>query len=1231
MDFRGIAADIVIIFNLLVLFYFAAINTIYLVLFGAAFVQSIRHRRRRRLVDLYEVFRSSLNPSISVLVPAFNEEATICESVHSVLHLRYPNFEVVVINDGSSDRTMEVLTEKYDLRRISKAVEMRVPCEEIRGVYISSVVDNLVVVDKHNGGKANALNAGINVTRNDLICSIDADSIIEPEGLLKVARPFIENPGETQAVGGLVRIINGCKVVGGSVTEVGLPGGYWANMQIVEYLRAFMGGRSGWSALRSLLIISGAFGLFNRELVLAVGGYRRETVGEDIDLVVRMHRHLRHQKKKYRMYFVPDPVCWTEAPERWSLLARQRDRWQRGLIETMSTNMRMLFNPRYGVIGMFAMPYFFFFEMLGPFVELFGYFVVILALWLGYINKEFFYLFLSLAFIYSMVVSLFAVMLEGITLQRYPRIMSLLRLTLFAVLENLGYRQLNAWWRTKAFFTCFTRKSKWGAMEHRGLAAWEAAEVKRRARFKRYRWLAVPLVIILLATVVTLPLYLRGRKEQGNFLGVLPSVVEVDGAGMLARTGERQFQVFLEGDWRDFTVKGFNIGTALPGRWFSEFPADPELYRQWFENIAATNANTIRVYTLLDPDFYRTLDEFNRSSRRKLMLFQEIWPDDVAQGDNIFDKDYVEKYRAEIALDIDALMGKADIPRRDGRAWGDYSVNVSPYLLGIIIGREITWEEASTTNAVNDGMSPHRGLHVSSAEDASPVETWVAEMCDFTMDYFEREHRWRSPVGFVSWPTLDPMTHPTELGPGARKEDEQEDSEVLEPANIVPAPGAGLFGCYHIYPYYPDFMNREPAFTESRDEKGVLRYGGYLSQFIEAHPAYPALVGEFGLSTSLGIAHLNAEGFHHGGLNERDQGSKTARMMRAILAKGYAGGLVFEWADEWAKRTWVDMAYMIPFERHIFWHNLMDPEQNFGIMAYEPIHVPFSGSETVLWGETDGRSSEVLSGLSVDHNEAFLYLEVTFADDTARLLVPGADPGEHSAELLIGIDTFGDNNGTLRLPMEGLPELPTGVEFLLRVSTADGAALQARPDYNRGQSRFSAAPAADPEFVDIEFPVNREQVSAEDGTHFPEEFTNDSALRYGDYNPDSEKYDSLAHWYVDEEKNRLFVRLPWLLLNVSDPSSKTVLYDEREGLPPGPAALRVDFGLDALGTVETEGFRFYVALNHSEEAVDFRPREGAGFRQDIARYRWPGWEQPGYRERIKQSYPEIKRQFGAIE
>lgn len=325
------------------------------------------------------------------------------------------------------------------------------------------------MLDKENGGKADALNAGIIMATHVLFCAIDADSVLEGNALLRMMRPFLEQP-ETVAVGGVVRIANGCRVEHGRVTEIGLSSNALAVFQTVEYLRAFLFGRVGWSALGALLIISGAFGVFKRQVVLDVGGYRHDTVGEDFELVVRIHRYLRDHAIRYRIVFLPDPVCWTEAPETLRVLGRQRNRWQRGLIDTLKIHWRMCLNPRYGRIGMIAMPYFVIIELIGPLIELSGYLFITIAFCLNLINLPFFLLFLTLAIVLGTVLSVAAVVLDEIAYRRFPRLSQLLKLIAFGLAENFGYRQLTVWWRARAFLDYWRGNTSWGAMERKGFA-----------------------------------------------------------------------------------------------------------------------------------------------------------------------------------------------------------------------------------------------------------------------------------------------------------------------------------------------------------------------------------------------------------------------------------------------------------------------------------------------------------------------------------------------------------------------------------------------------------------------------------------------------------------------------------------------------------------------------------------------------------------------------------------
>jgi len=453
------------------LLYLFAINTYYLALTIAGFWRTLRTVQELQRPDQRRLLRSPLTPPVSVLAPAFNEEASVVDNVRSLLMLDYPLFEVILVNDGSKDATLATLITAFELKPSARSFEYTVPCKRIRGVYESSAYPNLVVVDKINGGKADALNSGLNLSLYPLFCAIDADSILESDALLRLVRPFLEAPGVTIAAGGVVRVANGCDIRAGRVREVKLVRRVLPLIQVVEYLRAFLFGRMGWSSGNSLLVISGAFGLFDKRVVVQAGGYATDTVGEDIELVVRLHRHLHDRRQPYRIGFVPDPICWTEVPESLRVLRRQRTRWQRGLIDTLWRHRGMMGRPRYGLIGLVALPGFFVFEMLSPVIEFSGYIVLPLLLLLGYLPASYANPLLMLSVLYSILVSVLAVLLEDITFRRYPKARDMMVLVGAAVLEHLGYRQLTVWWRVRAFWEYWRGDLSWGAMERRGVGA----------------------------------------------------------------------------------------------------------------------------------------------------------------------------------------------------------------------------------------------------------------------------------------------------------------------------------------------------------------------------------------------------------------------------------------------------------------------------------------------------------------------------------------------------------------------------------------------------------------------------------------------------------------------------------------------------------------------------------------------------------------------------------------
>jgi cellulose synthase/poly-beta-1,6-N-acetylglucosamine synthase-like glycosyltransferase len=457
----------VTVFNYIVLAYFIVLHVVYLVTSFIAFGALKRYALKLKSLDLTDLITSAWAPPITLVAPAYNEEATCVESVRSLLTLEYPEYDILVINDGSTDGTIDRLTKAFNLYPADRIPTAELESAEVRQVLRSRRHPNLWVIDKENGGKADALNAGLNYCQTPLFCAMDADSLIEPEALIRIVRPFLED-ATTIAAGGVLRIANGCVVNQGRVVDVRLPKNLLAQFQVLEYLRAFLAGRMGWDAVDATLVISGAFGIFKRGVVVDAGGYATDTVGEDMELVVRLHRYCRENEIPYRIHFVPDPVAWTECPESIAVLSRQRDRWQRGLYQSLMKHRTMLFNPRYGRAGMIAYPYFFFLEMLGPVIELLGYVSFTATILAGRAEWPFVFAFLSVAIIFGAALSLSAVALEELSFRRYPRVSDLMRLFGLALLENFGYRQLSAWWRLKGTISAIRGVQGWGHMTRKG-------------------------------------------------------------------------------------------------------------------------------------------------------------------------------------------------------------------------------------------------------------------------------------------------------------------------------------------------------------------------------------------------------------------------------------------------------------------------------------------------------------------------------------------------------------------------------------------------------------------------------------------------------------------------------------------------------------------------------------------------------------------------------------------
>ena len=411
---------------------------------------------------------SDVAPPISVLVPAYNEEKSIVQSVRALLALEYPVFEVIVINDGSRDGTLKAVIEEFQLSPVERLHDTAAPHCTIRGLYGSPRLTRLLVLDKENGGKADALNAGINYARAPLLCAIDADSLLEPEALLRAVKPFIDDPVRTVAVGGTIRIANGSRIAAGRVAAINLPRNFLALVQIVEYLRAFLIARLAWSQINAMFVISGAFGIFRRMDVVEVGGYSLDTVGEDLELVLKLHRHLLDQRRDYRISFIPEPVCWTEAPQQLRVLASQRARWQRGSLEAFFKHRDMLFRTRYGRVGWLGFGNMLVVDIIGPPAEVIGYFLVPVMWWAGLISWPLVLAYVALTFTFGVFISVGSLVLEELELRRFPRPTHLAVLAMVAVIENFGYRQISNLWRMHGWWQFLTRQKTWGTMVRAG-------------------------------------------------------------------------------------------------------------------------------------------------------------------------------------------------------------------------------------------------------------------------------------------------------------------------------------------------------------------------------------------------------------------------------------------------------------------------------------------------------------------------------------------------------------------------------------------------------------------------------------------------------------------------------------------------------------------------------------------------------------------------------------------
>lgn len=622
---------------------------------------------------------------------------------------------------------------------------------------------------------------------------------------------------------------------------------------------------------------------------------------------------------------------------------------------------------------------------------------------------------------------------------------------------------------------------------------------------------------------------------------------------------------------KEFFIKGVNLGAALPGKAFTEFPQDKEVYLEWFAAMAKMNANTVRVYTLFPPVFYEALYEFNQNRTEPLYLFQEIWPEENPTDSNYLAKDYNITYQKEIKNIVDAIHGNSNIPERQYRSYGLYRFDVSRYLLGYLVGREMEPEEVMKTDGLNQNYM-YQGDYIYSEAEASPTESWLAASCDYVLQ-MEAGYASRPMVGIVSWPTLDSISHDSEWNVAGDKTLQYNDSAVVDINHIAVNTDkvSGFFGAYHIYPNYPDFMNNDTKYAKYQDDQGQFRYGGYLKEFMETNSKYPAIVAEYGISTSMYTAHYNPNGYNHGGLSEEEQADGIIRMTKAIIAEEYAGAIIFEWMDEWAKKTWITEPYMIPYSRNAFWHNAMDPEQNYGLIAFRS-NQNIGEELSVLLDNTQIQESVGIKTVRGGQDESYLYLDLEFAADVSK-----------TSNFTLAISTESEKAGA---------DYP---EFVIQYK--EKPELLVNPGYNWIKGHYMAKEYEIAKYEQLIQQTNNENTD-KNGVFTPSLSQNLSNLHVGSF--------SIPQNQIQIDKNHVMIRLPYGLLGISDPSTLSILSDDKEQIPTAQ---------DSIGIKKNDKIKYTITYGG----------KNASFVQTLI-----PWKVPEVNSIQKKSFEKIGAFFGEI-
>lgn len=730
------------------------------------------------------------------------------------------------------------------------------------------------------------------------------------------------------------------------------------------------------------------------------------------------------------------------------------------------------------------------------------------------------------------------------------------------------------------------------------------------------------------------------------------------------------------GGWSPAYLAGVNLTPALPGHFPADAPTESNLYAGWLEKISDLGANTIRVYTILSPAFYRALFEFNHTpSHKPLRLVQGIFLDNPPEGD-FFNRDYYEACRKEIRDTIDVIHGQGDVSPTYSHPGGIYTSNLAAWVTGFLIGQAWPSHVVAANNRLHPDIQTYQGTYVE-VPSGNPTEIFLAQMINYAAEYEEGKYNWQHPAAFLNWPPLDPLSHPTEstaleeavirrnLGerfpfPGGTYDDD--DSISLDPTHVHARERfpAGYFAAYSVYPFYPDFINLDPGYQQARDAEGSNPFLGYLEDLKAHHRGLPLLISDYEVPTSLGIGHFSPAGFDQGGETETQQGLLLARFTRNIHEAGAAGGLVFEWVDEWFRQTWPVHKFETPAARKPLWANFMDPAEYYGLLAAEPhrraIHL--LGGEAAEWANIPPFYAALqhkrfraagdrydpardLKVLYLDADEGFLYL---------RLVVGKLDndndgqPDWKNVNYVIGISTAPGRAGLTRLPYVAPLRFPMGMTYAVHLAGPQSSQILIASSYNPyqvipvvgipnqtilapklgWQSRMSDTGIFEPQLIE----PNRRRF-ARDGRYFPPERYDRGILRYGSLNPRAPDYNSLAEWHANVHTNSIDLRIPWNLLNVTDPSTYKIF-----------AGLEKDGTVD---TTDTSGFlvvafsyrpleisRLFPVMEQDHPIADALPGMAgpdAILAAALKEYRWMKWDSPQYDLRLKDSYAILRKAF----